>query len=259
MGEEYKVFTESEFNKRVKLFWDIMIKSEFPNHRCPEIQHDRAKRKTRNLGTAHYNPLKLSFSFRMLDGRFYLKDVDDVIKHEIGHLLAYFRYGKRQGHNEKFKKIAKEFGFNGGCSQNMDYTEQFKNTEKTITKRSDGIMTNFELGSMNKGDKIKLTNGEVCEFVRLKRTKFIGIINGSSYDIPVTMAVECIGKAEKKDKKTVNIKDLNKGDWFYIDKGGRAILYKFVGIENGRVTGENPIDGGKARIDSTFDFYRFQQ
>lgn len=136
MSNTSKIFSEQEFNKRVETFWNLMVIPEFPNKECPAIEHDRAKRRTRNLGKAHYRPIKLSFSYRMLDGRFLLEDIDDVIKHEIGHLLAYFRYGEQQGHNENFKKIAREFGFNGMTSTSMTKVEGFKekNPKKQIPK-----------------------------------------------------------------------------------------------------------------------------
>lgn len=126
----YKIFTEEEFNKRVKLFWDLMIKLEFPEWDCVLIEHDISKRRTSNLGMAHYKrnngkivPDKMSFSYRMLDGRYTLKYIDNVIRHEIGHLLALLRHGKRCGHNHLFKEIAKEFDFNGKTTTTMEKSE----------------------------------------------------------------------------------------------------------------------------------------
>lgn len=38
---------------------------------------------------------------------------------------------------------------------------------------------------IKKGDVIKLATGEECTFMEIKRTKFIGTINGKSFNIPV--------------------------------------------------------------------------
>ncbi len=118
---DYKIFSESEFNKRVEMFWNLMVKPEFPDWNCVKIDHDRAKRRTNNLGMSHSKwrngvqiPSRLSFSYRMLDGRFNIEDVDDTIKHEIGHSLDVLRNGRSSGHGANFKKIAKEFDFNDG-------------------------------------------------------------------------------------------------------------------------------------------------
>ena len=137
-----KVFTENEFNEKVKMYWKLMITPQFKDIECPPIEHDRAKRRTNNLGKAHYAPsMKFSFSFRMLDGRFSVDTIDDIIKHEVGHFLAKFRYGFRQGHNENFKKIAREFGFNGGATADIQIVEGFKETSvtKKVIQRSPSV------------------------------------------------------------------------------------------------------------------------
>lgn len=115
---DYKIFTYEEFDVLVKHWWDIMIKSEFPHVECVPIRHDIYKRRTRNLGFATYKrvdgkpiPYELSFSFRLLDGRFKLEVVIDVIKHEASHHLDLLRNGKMSSHGKPFQKIAQEFGF----------------------------------------------------------------------------------------------------------------------------------------------------
>ena len=47
-------------------------------------------------------------------------EVIDIIKHECAHIIAFKRTGKRQGHNEYFKKICKEIG----CEENSERTKQ---------------------------------------------------------------------------------------------------------------------------------------
>lgn len=132
---DYKIFTEEEFNQRVELFWKLMVQSEFPDIECLPIEHDRAKRRTSNLGMAHFNIKygdtklitldKLSFSFRVLDGRFTLRCIDETIKHEIGHCLHVLRFGDMDNHDKEYIKIAEEFDFDylGTTSEAEDASE----------------------------------------------------------------------------------------------------------------------------------------
>ena len=121
-----RTLTEQEFNARVQKYWETMVTSSYPTFPCPPVQHDRAKRRTNNLGMAHYSPIQLSFSYRLLDGRYNLVDIDDVIKHEIGHLLAYHMYGDCQGHNAKFKQLGRKFGFNAAPTSSIKTITGFK-------------------------------------------------------------------------------------------------------------------------------------
>lgn len=114
----YKIFTIEEFNKRVHLFWDLMIKPEFPEWECVPIEHDIAKRMTRTLGYAEcievnnlMIPNSFKFSYSVLDGRYTLDSIQNIIKHEIGHHLEVLRHGKLSGHGVVFHEIAKEFDF----------------------------------------------------------------------------------------------------------------------------------------------------
>lgn len=159
-----KVFTYDEFNERVKFFWELMVKPDFPNKECPPIQHDIHKRKTNNLGMAHYKPIKLSFSYQLLDGRYLLEDVDNVIKHEIGHLYCYFKYDKGQGHNSNFKKIAKKFGFSGTCGIDMRTVDGVIDypTPKKPKYRVYCPVCDYEDFRVNKSNIIKHPNDYIC-------------------------------------------------------------------------------------------------
>lgn len=108
---------------------------------------------------------------------------------------------------------------------------------------------------LKEGDKVKLTNGEVVEFVKSKQKKFIGIMNGKRYDIPMSMLVEVVEKADQQMKKEDSLNlvgQLKKGDWFYINKSGNAIVFKFEKVEGKRIIGINPIDNCQVRIDISF-------
>lgn len=140
---DYKIFTYDEFNKRVEFWWDIMVLKEFKDFKCVPIKHDIAKRRTNNLGMAHYKkennkviPSHLSFSFRLLDGRYTLNFVDSIIRHEIGHHLNTLRNGySRDSHGGNFKKIAKEFDFNGTSRLNNIKVHHSEIYDEIVAKR----------------------------------------------------------------------------------------------------------------------------
>lgn len=108
---------------------------------------------------------------------------------------------------------------------------------------------------LREGDKVKLVNGDIAEFVKAKQKKFIGIINNSRYDIPISMLVSIEEKADQQKKKEESLNllgTLKKGDWFYINKDSRAILFKFEKLENKKIIAINPIDNSLTRIDINF-------
>lgn len=103
------------------------------------------------------------------------------------------------------------------------------------------------LRELNLGDVVKCSNGHEYEFIRLKKSKFIGKRSGQSYDIPVEMYRELVRKAEKTafDPHT-----LEQGELFYIlNPKQEAILYRFKYMINAeRIMAENPVTGGGVRM-----------
>lgn len=99
------------------------------------------------------------------------------------------------------------------------------------------------------GDKLKLTDGSICEFVRLKDKKFIGIMDGKSYNIPVMMFDKLVEKVVQKSESKEYL-TLKKGDLFYIrDNKSNALLFIFEEMRNSRIIGINPITKGNSKID----------
>jgi len=113
-----------------------------------------------------------------------------------------------------------------------------------------GIITmSIELMNCTEGTKIELTTGDVFEFVRLKRTKFIGKRDGQNYDIPVQMFKKVVGAAPKKQLNK-SYESLTKNELFYVkDNKGNALLFKFDEIKNNKIIGVNPVSSTKTRID----------
>jgi hypothetical protein len=113
--------------------------------------------------------------------------------------------------------------------------------------------------NLKEGDTVKLTNGQNAEFVKAKQKKFVGIIDGKPYDIPFTMFQSLVEKtsearaAAKQEEKKDILSTIKKGDWFYINKNGNAIAFKYEGIEGKRIIGVNPINNAQTRIDMNFE------
>ena len=110
-------------------------------------------------------------------------------------------------------------------------------------------MENFEaLMNCNAGDVIETIKGDVFKFVKLNRKYFIGVstTDNATYKIPVEMFKRVV------DKKVVNMdkyKEVKVGEFFYIDNNGKgALLFKFLGIKNGKMLGENPINNTQSLI-----------
>ena len=112
----------------------------------------------------------------------------------------------------------------------------------------------MEVSKLNEGDQVRLTNGEIATYVRLKQKNFVGNVNGKSYNIPVNMFVEVVEKVDIttiEENKESEYKSLTKGELFYItdQRKGNALLFIFEEIKNGKIIGISPISKSMTRID----------
>ena len=113
-------------------------------------------------------------------------------------------------------------------------------------------MENFEkfevLRNCNAGDTVATTNGEIFKFVKLNRKNFIGVSlnDDKTYSVPVEIFKRVV------NRKVVNIekyKEVKVGEFFYIDNNGKgALLFKFLGMKNGKMLGEDPINNTRSLI-----------
>ena len=110
-------------------------------------------------------------------------------------------------------------------------------------------MENFEaLINCNAGDVVETVKGDTFKFVKLNRKYFIGVStsDNATYKIPVEMFKRVV------NKKVVNMdkyKEVKVGEFFYIDNNGKdALLFKFLGMKNGKMLGENPINNTRSLI-----------
>lgn len=121
------------------------------------------------------------------------------------------------------------------------------------------------LKTLSAGDVVALTNGRTAEFVELKRTKWIGIIDGTRYRIPAEMFAnkgsglsnEILlersktqqakqNKQNKLNQKKAQLKTLKPGDIIEITSGQTVAFLKvnrtkFIGEENDGKTYSYPI------------------
>lgn len=106
------------------------------------------------------------------------------------------------------------------------------------------------LRELDYGDIVQCTNGKEYEFLRLKRTKFVGKHDGIFYDVPIEMFKEVVRKAMDHP---FDVHSLQKGDLFYIlNNKLEATVFRFKYMINAdRVQAENPVTGGGYRIDSS--------
>lgn len=110
-------------------------------------------------------------------------------------------------------------------------------------------MENFEaLINCNIGDVVETIKGDTFKFVKLNRKYFIGVStsDNATYKIPVELFKRVV------DKKVVNMdkyKEVKVGEFFYINNNGKgALLFKFLGMKNGKMLGEDPINNMKSLI-----------
>lgn len=114
----------------------------------------------------------------------------------------------------------------------------------------------WQVAELTEGDTIQLTSGEKVIFVRCKQKDFTGIMeDGKRYSIFINKFDKIIENAKpvKKEEKVNILTQLKKGDWFYINKSGKPIVFKFEKVEGNRIIGINPIDQSLNRIDINFE------
>jgi hypothetical protein len=57
----------------------------------------------------------------------------------------------------------------------------------TVKSQSNSNNKEMEVKTLSFGDKVKLTNGEIAEVIKVNQKRFVGVINGSEYTIPFGM------------------------------------------------------------------------
>jgi hypothetical protein len=115
-----KTLTVEEFELLVKQLWDLMIAPEFPEESIYKII---LLNNNSFASWADSDECEFGFGMHLCYGVYKLWFVEDVIKHEIGHVLDYLRNGSqyrtketKRGnvqdmHGRYFRGIADEFDF----------------------------------------------------------------------------------------------------------------------------------------------------
>lgn len=81
------------------------------------------------------------------------------------------------------------------------------NNRKTINNKE------LEIRKLHTGDKIKLNDGKIAEFVKINRTRFTGLINGESYSIPFCNFVSLATNEEIANQPKVQRKKHEHSIW----------------------------------------------
>jgi preprotein translocase subunit YajC len=66
----------------------------------------------------------------------------------------------------------------------------------TVKSQSNSNNKEMEVKTLSFGDKVKLTNGEIAEVIKVNQKRFVGVINGSEYTIPFGMFESVIEKSK---------------------------------------------------------------
>lgn len=105
------------------------------------------------------------------------------------------------------------------------------------------------LSKLSMGDKIELRDGSEYEFIRLKRTRFIGrsLEDDVSYDIHVNSFNEVLERTE--DNTEEEIRSLNPGELIYINDKGSPVLLRYKRMKGEKLICSNVISGGRVKVD----------
>lgn len=108
-------------------------------------------------------------------------------------------------------------------------------TNRELEKLQEESRKYNELRVLQAGDIILTTQGQEVEFTSLKRKNFDGIdvATGKAYRYPVPMFEKFVRKGETKASAN-EWKELEKGELFYINHKGNAMLYRFEKLEKKR-------------------------
>ena len=110
----------------------------------------------------------------------------------------------------------------------------------------------YEVAKLKTGDIIQLTTGEKVTFIKCKQKNFVGTMeDGKNYNIFINKFDKILENAKQmsNDDLPELFKTLKKGDLFYINHRGNAMLFKFETFKNNRIVGINPISNGLSNID----------
>jgi len=124
--------------------------------------------------------------------------------------------------------------------------------------------SNGESKLVKRGDIIKISSGEQITFVEMKRTKWIGKMDGKTYNVPVwrdktqrtPYAMEIVGKDESVIVKSFDPLKLNLGQLFTTENSKETFMFK--GIKTGprktKVTGIDIGSGNNWNFDLSCTF-----
>jgi len=132
-------FTEKDFIARVQMCINIHFKEEglSTNNIIPIT----VSKMTKTMGyfqSRGNTPLKLNFSYMLLNGAYDLDNVDEIVLHEVLHYMLHMQGYIRENHGSRFKAICRKHNCSlDGCSSSVQRTENY---EEIIKKQSKYII-----------------------------------------------------------------------------------------------------------------------
>jgi hypothetical protein len=103
------------------------------------------------------------------------------------------------------------------------------------------------LNKVNLGDIVRCSNGKEYEFIRLKKSKFLGKRDGTIFDVAVELFVEI---AQWSNKTQFDASSLQEGELFYILNSKQepvCLRFKYM-INANRIMAENPVTSQGYRL-----------
>ena len=101
-----------------------------------------------------------------------------------------------------------------------------------------------ELSKLHEGSQVELQDGKNVTFIKLNSKNFVGIMDGKTYNVPISLFKKVL-KIVEKNEDYLKLKD---GEFFYISNGKEALIYQFVGMEKNQIIGMNPINLCRTKI-----------
>lgn len=113
--------------------------------------------------------------------------------------------------------------------------------------------TMAKIAQLKEGDIIKIKSGlkeKECTFVSNKQVNMVCIMDGKAYNVPKTLFVDIVKKAEPKKIAKINLKP---NELFVIKNGNKVCMYAFIENKNGYLWGFCPVT--KVRVKAPINMF----
>jgi hypothetical protein len=124
MEENYRAFDEQEFIEYVSSLAKKIGITDLPEIHFYEETDGAVGACVSSHFLGKTKVYALAYYKKVLDGKsFSLYQIDEIIKHELAHMIANIRYNEDCGHDERFMKVVREIG-----GEPSEYLSLFKHS-----------------------------------------------------------------------------------------------------------------------------------